>query len=210
MTNKTDSRATVLLLHEIYGITENLRYLAALLEQQGYRVLLPSFYPENHFFADEQQAYAYFLQHVDIETASVDLQHIISRLSPAPVILIGFSIGATLAWLQAQNPHIQGVVAIYGSRIRHYTCLTPSVPCRLFFCHEKHFDVQHTMQLLAQSPLTQCSWIHGEHGLYSHDAWHSHDINAINQQIISALDELMAVIPQGHDKPVGETALPPQ
>ena len=35
MTNKTDSSATVLLLHEIYGITENLRYLAALLEQQG-------------------------------------------------------------------------------------------------------------------------------------------------------------------------------
>lgn len=54
------------------------------------------------------------------------------------IFIVGYSIGATVAWLcSAENNKCDGVIGYYGSRIRDYAELTPKCPVLLFFPKEE-------------------------------------------------------------------------
>ena len=58
------------------------------------------------------------------------------------IYVVGYSVGATLAWRIGAEYQVAGIVCFYGSRIRDYVQLTPRSPVLMFFAlDEKGFDV---------------------------------------------------------------------
>lgn len=55
---------------------------------------------------------------------------------------LGFSFGATVAWLQSGNKKIDSLVGFYGSRIRNYLEINPLADVNLYFCRGQGFDVE--------------------------------------------------------------------
>lgn len=80
------------------------------------------------------------------------------------VFILGFSVGATIAWRCCENSLCSGIVACYGSRIRDYTYLTPPSPTLLLFAKEDSFDVHSVVcQLQDKQHLSiiECDAKHG-------------------------------------------------
>lgn len=83
------------------------------------------------------------MANVGFEKAQNDVNTLIYRLSSdyLHIRIIGFSIGATIAWLCSNNPSIHKVVGFYGSRIRQYTKVVPNAETILIFgTQEKSFN----------------------------------------------------------------------
>ncbi|WP_156922353.1 dienelactone hydrolase family protein [Cohnella thermotolerans] len=53
------------------------------------------------------------------------------------IYAVGFSIGATVAWLCSGGAELDGAIGFYGSRIRSYMDVTPRCPTRLFFSRDE-------------------------------------------------------------------------
>jgi dienelactone hydrolase len=135
---------------DIYGITPELRALARSLGEGA--ILLSPWAGDGCPYASEAQAHAAFV-------AADGLAAYADKLSAAagssPVFLVGFSVGATAAWLYAaqQCTHAQSrALLYYGSRIRFYTALKPSFPVRAFFAeHEAAFAPADIVPLIASN-----------------------------------------------------------
>lgn len=64
-----------------------------------------------------------------------------SRTQYETLIVVGYSVGATLAWLSAASGLCDGVVCYYGSRIRQYLHLAPLCPTLVIVArYEPAFD----------------------------------------------------------------------
>lgn len=79
------------------------------------------------------------------------------------VIIVGFSVGATIAWLCSENSNVDGIVGYYGSRIRNYVELSPQCPTLLFFAEEKSFHVDDLIKVLTNKQIVVHKLL-GQHG----------------------------------------------
>lgn len=52
------------------------------------------------------------------------------------VFIMGFSVGATIAWRCSETPWCDGIIGCYGSRIRDYLELQPACPVLLLFAEQ--------------------------------------------------------------------------
>ena len=80
------------------------------------------------------------------------------------VFIIGFSVGATIAWRCCENPLCSGIAACYGSRIRDYTNLNPACPTLLLFAKEDSFDVHAMVCQLQNKQQLSIMEFDAEHG----------------------------------------------
>jgi dienelactone hydrolase len=86
------------------------------------------------------------------------------KLQYAYVFILGFSVGATTAWL-CSDCGCDGVIGFYGSRIRDHLEVEPSSPVLLFFpTRERTFDVNQLIQNLSNKSCVQNYQFDGEHG----------------------------------------------
>jgi dienelactone hydrolase len=92
-------------------------------------------------FAREAEAHAAFLAAGGLESYAARLTQVIAQ---TPVFILGFSVGATAAWLYAAQPQSHPAsrgMLFYGSRIRYYRELNPHFPVQLIFAErEAAFD----------------------------------------------------------------------
>lgn len=175
-----------ILLADIFGETRSLRSFSTALDTQC-TIISP--YDEMLEFADEAQAYAYYMQHVGLEKYC---QKIIDHLHTfeAPVSVIAFSIGASAIWKisgemnegnAAKNvsgaatikeaakisaaAQIKGALCFYSSQIRHLTGLQNSFPIQLVFAkHEAQFSVTDVIKQLStkqQLQIHKSNYLHG-------------------------------------------------
>lgn len=80
------------------------------------------------------------------------------------IILLGFSVGATAAWLCSEDERVDGIAGYYGSRIRDYLNISPSCPALLFFPEkEQSFDVAECISQL-ESKKVKTVKLKGVHG----------------------------------------------
>ena len=179
---------TVIILHEVYGITENLRKLSLELEMNGYNVVLPSLYLDDYEGTSEEYSYKKFFSEVGIDKGLNLLDKIIEENVDSNIIIIGFSIGATLAWLKSTDKRVKMIIGFYGSRIRNYKNIITVVPVRLFFCNEKDFDVNSLIRELEDKKDIKIGRIPGEHGFYSREEYESDMIKKTNRRILSELE----------------------
>lgn len=177
----------VVLIHEIYGVTDNLEKLSSLLTAQGYSVIVPSLYPDGYVGFDEEYSYRKFYSDVGIGASSKALEKIIEDNRQERVTLIGFSVGATVAWLHSVNRNVNAVIGFYGSRIRNYPDIDPIAATDLFFCREAGFDVKVLVDELNGKNNVTARVIPGEHGFYSRNDFDSQMMRDANRLIVRTL-----------------------
>ena len=136
----------IVIIHEIYGINRHISDMHMRFEEMGFDVYCMDFYKGRAFgYKEAEAAYSYFMENVGFEKArKVTLELLKSiRCKYKKVYLVGYSIGAAVAWLCSEEPKLlDGIAGYYGSRIRDYLDITPQVETLLFFpTYEKGFDV---------------------------------------------------------------------
>ncbi|WP_051830674.1 dienelactone hydrolase family protein [Streptomyces violens] len=179
----------VVVAHEIYGVNDHIAGVAKLLHRYRCDVFTPSFLPSGVVYSrdDEPRAYREFMRAPGVLNMSDTLVQFTEGLRGRyrRVLCIGFSVGATSAWLASSTGAVDGAVCFYGSRIRDHLDAQPAAPCLVVFAEqETGFSAPAVAERLAgrRNVVTEvypCS--HGfcdpgsphysaEHG---HQAWHS-------------------------------------
>ena len=136
----TDARrGGLLLIQEIFGVTDHIRELADSFAAEGYETIAPSFYDrlERGFEADYgQEAIAKGVQYSQAtpwDQVAGDAQAAIDALK-APVFATGFCWGGAATWLAAcRCQGLSAAASFYGRRISELNDETPKVPIILHF-----------------------------------------------------------------------------
>ncbi len=118
-------KGSIVLLQEIFGITENILHQAKSFCGRGYQVLVPHIFDriQPHTIIDYENATAALetAQSIPIEQIRMDISSAVnSAKSKGPVSVVGFCWGGSLAFLSANWFEIDCAVAYYGSRIKRF------------------------------------------------------------------------------------------
>lgn len=166
---KQNSKQCVILLHEIYGVNKHIKHYAHAFYQRGFDVYVPDLLQKTTPFSydEEELAYQNFMTNVGFEKAQNEVNALIHQLSNkySHIRIVGFSIGATIAWLCSNNPSVHKVVSFYGSRIRQYTKVVPNAETILIFgTQEKSFNPIDLEEKLSSYPNVLVKIVDAAHG----------------------------------------------
>lgn len=158
----------IIVIHEIYGLNVHIKSYCSHLEKLGYEVSCPNLLKiEQPFpYEQEEEAYQYFMNEIGFLKSRNKIKEIIkdNRKNYKKVYLLGFSVGATIAWLCSGDGGVNGVVGYYGSRIRNYTEIQPACPVLLFFPEtEEAFHVGDLIPRLIEKKV-EVHKLEGAHG----------------------------------------------
>ncbi|KGK88099.1 DeoR faimly transcriptional regulator [Desulfosporosinus sp. HMP52] len=160
----------VIVLHEIYGINPHIKWVCKQYLESGYDVLCPDFLKGKEFFNynREGEAYQYFIEHIGFNSMTEEFEKILKKAHSnyKRVYLLGFSVGATAAWLcSGLESTVDGAICYYGSRIRDYEFINPKCPVLLIWAkEEKFFDVLELSNALKTKPFVSTHILDGKHG----------------------------------------------
>lgn len=177
----------IILIHEIYGITDNIRSLKTLLGQQGYHVECPQLYSDGYVGTDEREAYERFYTNVGTEKAKEMILDMLEVAGSEQATLIGFSVGATIAWLLAEDSRVRRIICVYGSRIRNHMEIEPKAKAELFFVREESFNVQEVIDQISTKQGVSTQLIPGKHGFYTKRPFNDQAIQSLNTKILRIL-----------------------
>lgn len=164
--NKSDT--LIIVIHEIYGINHHMQSFCELISKEGFDVICPNLLERDITFdySQEEVAYHDFMESIGFSQAQHKIQDILSDAKGEyqKVFIIGFSVGATVAWLCSKEERIDGIVGYYGSRIRNYVELKPKSPTMLIFPEEEQsFHVDELIANLDNKNIKVYKFS-GEHG----------------------------------------------
>ncbi|MFP4004770.1 MAG: dienelactone hydrolase family protein [Alphaproteobacteria bacterium] len=132
-------RGGLILIQEIFGVTDHIRELADHFAGDGFEVIAPSLFDrqERAFDVDYRAANIArareLADNADWDKVTLDLQACADRLEP-PVFAIGYCWGGTAAWVAACR--VRGLAAAagyYGRLIVDFLDETPQCPIILHF-----------------------------------------------------------------------------
>jgi carboxymethylenebutenolidase len=132
-------RGGLLLIQEIFGVTDHIRELCDGFAEDGYEVIAPAFYDrlERGFAADYSQPAiqkgVQYSQATPWDQVAGDAQAAIDALEP-PVFVTGFCWGGAATWLTAcRCDGVSAAAGYYGRRISELNDETPKAPIVLHF-----------------------------------------------------------------------------
>lgn len=132
-------RGGLLLIQEIFGVTDHIRELCDGFAADGYEVIAPAFYDrlQKGFAADYSpesiQRGVQYSQATPWEQVAADAQVVIDRLK-GPVFVTGFCWGGAATWLVAcRCTGVAAAASYYGRRISELNDETPRCPIILHF-----------------------------------------------------------------------------
>jgi carboxymethylenebutenolidase len=136
----TDARrGGLLLIQEIFGVTDHIRELCDGFAEDGYEVIAPAFYDrlERGFAADYSpesiQKGVQYSQATPWDQVAADAQAAIEALD-GPVFVTGFCWGGAATWLAAcRCDGVAAAACYYGRRISELVDETPRCPTILHF-----------------------------------------------------------------------------
>jgi len=132
----------VVVIQEIFGITDHIRSISNRLAAAGYEALAPSMYDrmERGFEikgavdADAIQKGIKGVQASPWDQVAADVQAAIDALKPGPVFITGFCWGGTVSWLAAARcTGLNASSSFYGSMIMQLLGEPPKTPTILHF-----------------------------------------------------------------------------
>ncbi|WP_174275424.1 dienelactone hydrolase family protein [Desulfosporosinus orientis] len=165
------NESAIIVLHEIYGINPHIKWVCEHYSEAGYDVLCPNFIKSDlgyFHYNREEEAYQYFVNYVGFPYMVHEVGKILinSRAVYKNIVLLGFSVGATAAWICSEKENTADkVIGYYGSRIRDYQTITPRCPTLLIFAkEEKSFNVSELTSVLEEKKSVNVSVLDGKHG----------------------------------------------
>jgi dienelactone hydrolase len=178
----------IIVATDIHGINDRLR---ALFQDFGDDIkFLSPWETEGCPFKTEQEAVTAF----HAENGLMAYQQKIAEASgSAPVLLIGFSVGAASMWLYAasENCHPDSYAQlIYGSRIRDYLSIVPRCKTSLIFAERESSFNPTTLAAKLASTQVECSVIKETHHGFMNP--HSpHFDEALTQQQLAHIKSIL-------------------
>lgn len=163
------SNSLIIVLHEIYGLNQHMESVCKKLSMAGYDIICPNLINLNQPFEYESQeeAYKHFMNNIGFELAAEQVKQLMiqAKKQYRYVFLLGYSIGATIAWLcSSEDSMCDGIIGYYGSRIRDYMNIAPKCPVLLIFPkEEKSFNVKELIDFLGRRKI-EIHRLTGEHG----------------------------------------------
>ena len=169
-------KEVIILLHEIYGVNEFIHKQRDKWNQQGFEVICVDFYKRTAFsYQETDAAYSYFVEKVGFEHYT-EISDMIDELKThyEKVWVIGYSVGATMAWRCCENLNCDGIIACYGSRIRNYMELRPVCPVLLLFAEQDSFPVVEVAERMKNVFNAAIRIFPAEHGFMDEFSRHYH------------------------------------
>lgn len=135
----------IVMLHEIFGVTDWIRETAEMFAEHGYCVAAPEMFwrLEPNFVADHRDPAGTekgrrYKQLIDHDKAMDDIAAVVSRLKSMPecngkIGVTGFCTGGTLAYLAAARLDIDAAAAYYGTRIHEFLDEGKNIACPTVF-----------------------------------------------------------------------------
>lgn len=161
------NKSVIIVIHEIYGLNEHINKVCESLQTHDFDVICPNLLKREPFdYSESDIAYEYFIEEVGFTIASERIKELLVDIKRTydKVFIVGFSVGATIAWLCSEVRGVDGIVGYYGSRIRDYAQLSPACPTLLFFAdEEKSFKVDDLIAKLVNKQIEVLK-LHGQHG----------------------------------------------
>lgn len=123
---KGDARGSLVILQEIFGITEQLKGVARYYAEQGYSVAIPALFDRFERGCvvpfDQAPKGRDMMLAADLETTVQDIDAAVQEMARdgGKVGVIGFCWGGGLALRAAQKLEIGGAIAFYGTRLPQY------------------------------------------------------------------------------------------
>lgn len=172
-----NSKQAIVLLHEIYGVNQFVKELYQKFIEAEYDVFCPNMIHRASFSHEESiEAYEFFMNNVGFEVYK-EINDFVNQLKAKydNVFIIGYSVGATIAWRCCENSLCNGIVACYGSRIRDYADINPVCPTLLLFAKEDSFDVHAVVCQLQDKENLSILEFDAEHGFLDPYSKHYND-----------------------------------
>jgi dienelactone hydrolase len=162
-------KTAIVLLHEIYGINNHILSMHKKFKNEGYDVYCIDLLNNKTFdYEESENAYSYFMEKVGFDKAKQIVLNYINSIRNCyeKIFLIGYSVGATIAWLcSEENELLNGVAGYYGSRIRDYIYIVPAVETLLLFpLKEKEFNIESLIEELKEKEKVRVFKFGGLHG----------------------------------------------
>jgi len=165
--NNSDS--VIIVLHEIYGINQHIQMVCEKFSLNGYDIICPNLIgmTEPFDYDFQEVAYTHFINNVGFDSAVQHVKQVIIEVKKQyrNIYLLGYSVGATIAWLCSGEENMcNGIIGYYGSRIRDYINITPQCPVLLIFPEEENsFNVEELVNSLEKSN-ANVNILKGKHG----------------------------------------------
>lgn len=165
-----NSDSVIIVLHEIYGINKHMQQVCGYYNLAGLDVICPDLLNLSQPFdyAHQEDAYEYFMKNVGFNQAYQQAKGLMLqvRLKYKHVFILGFSIGATIAWMGSEGDiSCDGIIGYYGSRIRDFLYITPKYKTLLIFPDkESSFNVNNLVCTLKEKVNVNACMLSGSHG----------------------------------------------
>jgi carboxymethylenebutenolidase len=143
-----ERRGGLVLVHEIFGVTDHIREMCDEYAADGYEVLSPGLFDRiepgcalGYSGADWERAVKIAREEHDWEQGLRDAQRCIDWLAEKgrPVFIMGYCFGGSVAWRLAQtSPNLDGASCYYGGYIA--TRFADEAPQCATICHFGRYD----------------------------------------------------------------------
>lgn len=190
----------LVILSDIWGVDLTLtQWLKTVLGNCSFELLSPYLHlsaEQLPKFNDDQQAYAFFTMQGGLDRyTQVTKQWLATQHEP--VVLIGFSAGAAVAYqLACEDLPLKAILGVYGGQIhRLHKVFSPNrLKCAttLIFSDEDHFDVPTLVETLGRHPLVDAFHWPYPHGFANHRS------NGFNETALIQLSEFIIEWMQSH------------
>ncbi|MDF3001704.1 MAG: putative hydrolase [Bacillota bacterium] len=189
----------VVVFHEIYGINEHILEVCQQYRNRGYAVYCPDLLDgaEAFPYSRQPEAYEHFKRNIGFDVYK-NYVRLLSEVRPKyrSIVLVGYSVGATIAWRCSATGLCDGMVGYYGSRIRDYSEVEPKCTSLLIFAeNEPSFDPCDLALAIGKKKNTSIVTLSGHHGFCDRFTANYNPSSAAKAQLLT--DEFLAGIKIG-------------
>ncbi|HEU0065694.1 MAG TPA: dienelactone hydrolase family protein [Sphingomonas sp.] len=140
-------RGGLVLVQEIFGVTDHIREQADSYAAQGYEVLAPALFDREHPGFEADYSGSGLERGIELarklhpfEQSLSDVQTCVDALAPdGPVFVVGYCYGGSVAWFAATRMHnVAAASGYYGGQIPAAADEAPKVPVILHFGRFDH------------------------------------------------------------------------